>query len=251
MNDLKKIAIISDIHGNYTALKAVINKIDSYGDEIGEIMCLGDLVGYNPEPEKCVNEIRKVCSQVIAGNHDKTMVDELNTDWFREPVKKSINWTKSRLTASSLSYLKSLDIRKDLEIKDKKIILAHGSPNREAPFTYIFNNYDIKKIEPHIMNTDLLFIGHTHIPFCFYDQDDWTKLNRKMVKIEANHTYVINVGSVGQPRDRNPKASFVIYDLKQNTINFQRVEYDIEEVQNKFQDTDLPEEFSIRLKQGR
>jgi len=185
MSRTKSIAIISDIHGNFTALNKVLKEIEMYGDQISDIMCLGDLVGYNPEPEKCVNKIRKVCSKVIAGNHDKAMVGELNTDWFRHSVKKSISWTQKHLSDSSKSYLRSLNTREDIEIKGNKIILAHGSPNRDAPFTYIFNKYDVQNIEPLIMNTNILFIGHTHVPFCLYNEGEgWKNITKPNIEID-------------------------------------------------------------------
>ncbi|MCF8001198.1 MAG: metallophosphatase family protein [Halanaerobiales bacterium] len=252
MGDKNSIAIISDIHGNYTALNSVLEKINKMDTDISDIMCLGDLVGYNPEPEKSVNKIREVCSKVIAGNHDKAMVGELNTSWFRGSVKKSIRWTQNNLSQSSLDYLSELDTREDIVINGNKIILAHGSPNENAPFTYIFNKFDIQNIEPLIMNSNILFIGHTHIPYCFYNKGDgWVNIDKKEFKINPNYNYIINVGSVGQPRDRDPRSSFVIFDSKKNTIMFKREKYNIEEVQQKFQATDLPESFSLRLKQGR
>lgn len=252
MDNKNSIAIISDIHGNYTALQSVLEKINDLNTEISDIMCLGDLVGYNPEPEKSVNKIRKVCSKVIAGNHDKAMVGELDTSWFRGSVKKSIRWTQNQLSKSNLDYLKDLDTREDIIIDGKKIILAHGSPNENAPFTYIFNKFDIKNIEPLIMNANILFIGHTHIPYCFCNKGEgWINIDQKNIEINPDYNYIINVGSVGQPRDRDPRSSFVIYDPKSNNITFKRNEYDIEEVQRKFKDTDLPEAFSLRLKQGR
>ncbi|MFO7815315.1 MAG: metallophosphoesterase family protein [Halanaerobiales bacterium] len=252
MENKNLVIIISDIHGNYTALKSVFKKIEDLDTEISDIMCLGDIVGYNPEPEKCVNKIRKVCSKVIAGNHDRAMVGELNTDWFRDSVKKSIKWTRKHLSQASLDYLKKLDTREDIIIEDNKIILAHGSPDENAPFKYIFNKFDIKNIEPLIMNTNILFIGHTHIPFCFCNKGDgWINIGQDNIQVNPDYNYIINVGSIGQPRDKDPRSSFVIFDPKKKRISFKRNEYDINEVQSKFKDTDLPKEFSIRLRQGR
>ena len=179
MENMNSIAVISDIHGNYTALKNTLRKIEMMDEEISDIMCLGDLVGYNPEPEQCVNKVREVSTKVIAGNHDKAMVDELNIEWFRQSVKKSITWTRSKLSDESKKYLKSLNTREDIVINDNKIILAHGSPNQNSPFSYIFNRYDIKGIEPLIMDTTLLFIGHTHIPFCFCNKGEgWFQIEK-------------------------------------------------------------------------
>ncbi len=252
MEDLNSIAIISDIHGNYTALENVLKKIEMYDEQINDIMCLGDLVGYNPEPEKCVNKIREVCSKVIAGNHDKAMVGELNIQWFRQTVKKSITWTRDHLSEESKSYLKSLNTREDLTINGRKIILAHGSPDQNSPFSYIFNRYDIKAIEPLIMDTNILFIGHTHIPFCFCNKGDgWQQIEKDEIEINPEYNYIVNVGSVGQPRDRDPRLSFVIFNPDNNLLTFHRYEYNIKEVQDKFAKTDLPEEFSLRLAQGR
>lgn len=252
MENVKSIAVISDIHGNYTALKNALRKIEMMDEEISDIMCLGDLVGYNPEPEQCVNKIKEVCTEVIAGNHDKAMVDELNIEWFRQSVKKSITWTRSKLSDDSKKYLKSLNTREDIVINDNKIILAHGSPNQNSPFSYIFNRYDIKGIEPLIMDTTILFIGHTHIPFCFCNKGEgWFQIEDDEIEINPEYNYIVNVGSVGQPRDRDPRSSFVVYNPNTKLLKFKRYEYNIKEVQEKFTQTDLPEEFSARLAQGR
>jgi len=244
------IAIISDVHANYTALETVLNEIKML--QINDIICLGDLVGYNPEPEKTVKKIREVCSEVIAGNHDRSMVEKIDKNWFRGTVQRSIDWTKSQLSQSSLDYLKKLKTRNNITIEDNKILLAHGSPEPETPFRYVFNPSDIKLIEPFIMNTDILFIGHTHIPFCYYNRGNgWVRMDQREFEINPEYNYVINVGSVGQPRDGNPRSSYVTFDLINNVINFKRIKYDIDKVHEKFNDTDLPKEFSLRLSQGR
>ena len=245
------IAIISDIHGNITALKAVLDDIKNYKDEIDQILCLGDLVGYNPEPEKTINLIKKTCDIVIGGNHDKSMVDEVDTRWFKYSIKKSIQWTKENLSKESLTYLDSLKLREDITIGNYNLILAHGSPKRSSPFQYIFNEYDIKNIEPLIFNSNILFIGHTHVPSCYYNQGEgWKKNKSKDIEINPSLNYVINVGSVGQPRDGNPKSSYVVFNPNNNHLEFKRVEYNIEEVKQKFNETDLPRKFADRLEQG-
>jgi predicted phosphodiesterase len=245
------IAIISDIHGNLTALKAVLDDIKKNKDEIDQILCLGDLVGYNPEPEKTINLVKKSCDIVIGGNHDKSMVDEVDTRWFKYSIKKSIQWTKENLSKESLTYLDSLNLREDITIGNYNLILAHGSPKRSSPFQYIFNEYDIKNIEPLIFNSNILFIGHTHVPSCYYNQGEgWKKNKSKDIEINPSLHYVINVGSVGQPRDGNPKSSYVIFNPTNNYLEFKRVEYNIEEVKQKFNETDLPREFADRLEQG-
>ncbi|MGM0446567.1 MAG: metallophosphoesterase family protein, partial [Bacillota bacterium] len=114
-----------------------------------------------------------------------------------------------------------------------------------------FNEHDIKNIEPMIFNSNILFIGHTHFPSCFYNRGEgWEKNEEKIVRVNPNYSYVINVGSVGQPRDGNPKSSYVIFNPDKNYVEFKRVKYDIKEVQNKFDKTDLPQEFATRLEQG-
>lgn len=245
------IAIISDIHGNLTALKAVLDDIKNNNTKVNEIFCLGDLVGYNPEPDKTVKLIKKSCDIVIAGNHDKSMVDEVDTRWFKFSIKKSIQWTKENLSKESLEYLDLLKLREDVTIGDYKLILAHGSPKLSSPFQYIFNEYDIKNIEPLIFNSNILFIGHTHVPSCYLNQGTkWEKNKNRNIEIDPNRNYVINVGSVGQPRDGNPKSSYVVFNPNNNHLEFRRVKYNIEEVKQKFIETDLPREFAERLEQG-
>lgn len=249
MDKEKNYLIISDIHSNYTALNTVLKNENLKNKEV---ICLGDIVGYNTRPNSSVKLIKKVSKQVVAGNHDKAAIDELRTDWFRGDIKKSIKWTKDKLSEDSKKYLKSLNTRKKFKIDGLKFLIAHGSPEPNNPFSYILNKYDIKRIESYIQDVNIVFIGHTHIPKCFcFNGEKWKIIDQEVIKINPNYYYIINPGSIGQPRDRDPRSSYLIYDNKNKEIIFKRLSYNLEQVMESFKNTDLPKEFKERLIHGR
>ena len=229
-----KIAFISDVHSNYEALKTVLEDIQKR--DVQQIIHTGDLVGYNTDPNRCIELIKKYKVMCIQGNHDLNAVTLENIKWFNEWAQIALRWTQKRLNEDNKNFL--LTLPKFFEAKDKNSVYAvHGSP-KDPLYEYltptspdeIFKDFFEK------LKVDLLVTGHTHIPD---------------LKRFGNKVY-LNPGSVGQPRDNNPKASYAIVDLSNiNLISFHRIEYDIDTTAKKVIKAGLPEYLAERLYKGR
>jgi putative phosphoesterase len=207
-----KIAIISDIHGNYDALKAVLKDIKKL--KIDKIYCLGDIVNYYYEPHKCINILIKNKIKSIKGNHENilfyTLKSKKKIDYYSKIYGQSININFKKLKYKHIIFLKKLKKKLIIKIKNLKIILAHGSPWNEN--TYIYSGIK-NKIKNSLAkyNADYIFLGHTHIP-----------MNIKMSK----KTSIINPGSVGQPRNKCNNACWAVFDTDNYQINFMETKYD-------------------------
>jgi predicted phosphodiesterase len=243
-----KYGIISDIHANYQALKVALeflaaNNVDKY-------FCLGDLVGYGAEPFECIQAIRdKPNIYTIAGNHDRQVIGEKDPR-MRKTATKVLVWTQDNISPSNARYLKQLPQGMTV---DDTFILVHGSlVERDA---YILTRQEIDK-NLQCMFSDfpglkLCFFGHTHLPMLIGTKAVITDLKEtKSFQLNRNDTYLINAGSVGQPRDRCPFASFGIFDAQAWTMTFVRRPYDIRAAQRAIIDNGLPEKFARRLAVG-
>ncbi|AGB05074.1 phosphoesterase, MJ0936 family [Aciduliprofundum sp. MAR08-339] len=220
------LALISDIHGNLPALKVVL-------EEIGEadlILCAGDVVGYNPWPNEVIWEIRKRDIQCIRGNHDRAVIYD-DYSRFNTYAAMAGAWTRSVLTRVNLEYLYSLKDSMLVEYEGRRIAVHHGAPFDEDYYVY---PEDAGESLLRYENPDMLVLGHTHVPF---------------VKKFENGV-IINPGSVGQPRDGDPRASFAIVDLDNGVYEIRRVEYPIDEVYNAIIENDLPPILGERLYLG-
>jgi predicted phosphodiesterase len=241
--------IFTDIHGNLEALLAVIKfaqkkKIDHY-------LFLGDMVGYGASPNEVIQKMQLIKPiSVIRGNHDKAVCDLDSVQTFNPIAASAIHWTKNNLLKKNANYLKRL--KTGPMIVNDGITICHGAPFDEDH--YIFGEFDAAEAFLHI-KTQICFFGHTHFPFIYTEKDhlvEGTFITGNMieVKIEKDVRYLINPGSVGQPRDRNTRASCAIYDAKQNKIKFFRLEYSIAEAQRKILDAKLPPALAERLGLG-
>ena len=243
-----KIGIISDIHSNYEAISSVLKNTK----EIDEFICLGDIVGYGPDPNDCIEKIRDLNCRCVAGNHDFAAAGKLDINYFNDTAKTAILWTSFQLKKENLNFLKSL--KKIVKLKNN-VIAVHGSPQNplleyildKTTASLIFSKYSFK----------ILFIGHSHLSGCFSfnennKQVDYKNLsNGGYIDISKNKRYIINCGSVGQPRDGNSEASYGIYDLIYNTINIYRVSYPVHLTQDKIINAGLPRSLADRLSYGR
>lgn len=206
-----RIALVSDIHGNFDALKAVLKDIKKL--KIDKVYCLGDIVNYYYEPHKCINILIKKKIKSIKGNHEnilfKTLKNNKKRDYYSKIYGHSININIKKLKKSHIVFLKKLKKKITIKIKNLKIILAHGSP--WSANTYIYPNFK-NKIKRALVkyNADYIFLGHTHIPMNI-------KINKK--------TSIINPGSVGQPRNKCNKACWAIFDSETRKINFVVTKY--------------------------
>ncbi len=241
-----KYAIIADIHSNLMALETVLADIETKGG-VDEIWCLGDIVGYGPEPHRCIEIIQSRCSACVAGNHDWAAIGKMDTSYFNPEAAEAAEWTSRQLKLEDIHFLESLP----LTLEKGDFTLAHGSP-RDPIWEYILS---VPEAEENLKYFKTLYclIGHSHIPILFecgepcsaYMISPETKLNLGKKRL------IINPGSVGQPRDGDPLAAYAIYDSGAGTINFYRIPYDILTTQQRMQDAGLPEWLIHRLAHGR
>ena len=240
-----KYAIISDIHGNLEALQSVLSDIERHGIET--IICLGDLVGYGPNPNECVELIRDKADIVLAGNHDHAPVGKLDISYFNPWARTAIEWTREQLAASTVEFLTGLPLKKDVD----GFTVVHATPFRPEEWNYIITIGDAIKNFPEFPG-QICFIGHSHVPMVISldDGDVCSVVRENPVNIKDGLRYIINVGSVGQPRDFNPLACFGIYDDLEKVYELCRVEYDIATTQSKIKESNLPAFLAERLEVG-
>lgn len=237
--------VISDIHANLTALETVLD----HAGKVERVWCLGDVVGYGPSPNECIERVRNLPNVTcLLGNHDAAAINQIDIQTFNPEARISIEWLQGVLTEESLNFLTSLPMSKSFD----QTTLVHGSP-RQPVFEYLLDtqaatdNFDY-------FDTDYCFVGHTHLPVNFHlSNNDYTaRLSippmNKVSQLEART--IINPGSVGQPRDRDPRAAYAIFDPSENTWDYRRVEYDIPAVQELMTAAGLPERHVIRLEGG-
>jgi len=209
------------------------------------------MVGYGASPNEVIQKIQLLKPiSIIRGNHDKAVCEIDNVKTFNPIAASAIHWTQRNLKKSNLNYLKRL--KQGPLIVNKDITICHGAPFDEDH--YIFGEFDAAEAFLHI-KTQICFFGHTHFPFLYTEKDHFvegtfTTGNSSEIKIEKDVRYLINPGSVGQPRDRNTRAACAIYDSKQKKIKFYRIEYNIEEAQKKILEADLPSALAERLGLG-
>jgi len=242
-------AIISDIHSNYEALTAVLSDILQKG--IKEIYCLGDVVGYGAEPGKCLQEVRKYTDKIVAGNHDHGAIGLLDLSGFNLNARNAAEWTGRKLTADEKATLKELPLAMESTRKDNDFIMVHSTPNHPENWNYILS-LDEAEYQFEKFTERLCFVGHSHQPM-FWECDSNGKCcvaGKEYVHLEKDRRYIINVGSVGQPRDGDPRASYAIYDLERMEVAIRRVEYDVRSAQEKIIKSGLPARLAERLSVG-
>jgi len=240
-----RFAIISDIHSNLESLRVAFARLE---DSDG-LLCLGDIVGYGPNPNECIALIRDRATATILGNHDEAAISNFGVTSFNPAARAAIEWTQTVLTAENVAWLDSLGH----EYRTPDYLLVHGAPVRY--FDYIFDKAAARTA---FESTDapLIFIGHTHIAE-YYALDESGTLDHVflqhggVVSLDEGKRYIVNVGSIGQPRDLNPDASFAFYDTDAKTITVQRFEYAIADVQEKIEAAHLPPALARRLSLGR
>jgi predicted phosphodiesterase len=240
-----KYAILGDIHANLEALTATLEDADSQGAE--RFVCTGDIVGYNADPKACLHRLRAINCQMVQGNHDYYAACNENMDLFTPMARRSIHWTRKQLSSFDRKFLRELPMILDIDA----FTIVHSSLSSPQRWNYIFKR---KAAEAHFRNqfNQVCFFGHTHVPLAFIRNDQQTEKGfYDELLIRPNAQYLINVGSVGQPRDRNPNAAYVVYDTATNTIQMRRVEYDIETAQKKIRAAGLPFRNALRLSSGR
>lgn len=238
--------LVADIHGNLEALETVLKALSK--ESIDRYISLGDIVGYGAEPEACVALVRSLEPMAsIAGNHEWGALALTDIENFNEYAREAILWTRRVLSRECLEYLRSFK----LVCEGGRFTMVHGSLNSPERFSYILDIDDAHE-NMKSMTAPVCFIGHTHFAEIFYCEDG--KLKRVAgsgVKIRKDGRYVVNVGSVGQPRDGDPRAAYAVYDDEKETVEIERVSYDIESASRKIIKEGLPERLALRLFEGR
>lgn len=241
-----RLALISDIHANLDALETVLEHIDS--QKIDVIHCLGDVIGYGPEPAACIEKIDSTCKVKLLGNHEYVALGLLKKDNMNPSAKSSAEWTQSQLGDREISFMADYD----LQTEEESCQLVHSSPFEPDKWHYLLSMHEAKRALESL-DQSVCFFGHTHIPMVFSVETDGTIRQRSGMdfKIDPNKKYLINVGSVGQPRDDDPRACYVIFDTSENSATFNRIEYDVKKAQSKMIAAELPEMLIERLEVGR
>ncbi len=241
-----RVLIISDIHANLTAFEAVLADAEGEWDYV---WCLGDVVGYGPDPNECVDLLRSLPHLCLAGNHDWAALGRLDIRTFNSDARKVVAWTAETLRPDNVEYLAALPTTFVLG----PYTLAHGSP-REPVWEYILDPLIAALNFPHF-ETPYCLVGHTHTPVIFEmvnDQGDtevFPPIYQQPRRLNGRRQ-IINPGSVGQPRDSNPEAAYAMLDVDKAVWEHRRIPYDIAAVQNRMRQVDMPERLVARLEHG-
>jgi len=238
-----RILVISDVHANLNALEAVL----ASAGQVDATWCLGDVVGYGPEPNECIARLAALPNLVcLQGNHDAAALGQLPLASFNTEARASVEWLRGVLTADSLKFLQEL---KPL-LQQDGVTLAHASP-RQPVLEYLLDSYSASENFA-FFDTHLCFVGHTHVPVLFFKHGAAVALQipQTDVVFALDARCIANPGSVGQPRDRDPRAAYAIYDDELQTWQYYRVVYDVAAVQERMEAAGLPERHIARLAGG-
>lgn len=240
-------AIIGDIHANLSAFEAVLNAITQQGGT-EKIWCLGDIVGYGPDPHECIELLRQTNHVCVAGNHDWAAIGKIDTYEFNPDAAAAAHWTAEQLSLEDRAYLKNLP----LTIEEEDFTLVHGSP-REPIWEYLISSGLARENFAHF-KTQFCLVGHSHVPLVFaYDEDGNCSAIEFQPEVRlalGKSRLIINPGGVGQPRDSDPRASYAIYDSESRVVRLHRVPYDIQATQDKMVEHGLPMRLVARLNYG-
>jgi len=238
-----KLAVLSDIHGNAEALNRCLEYIDAECS-VDEITVLGDIVGYGADPGICIQQVKKRAAFSVLGNHDAGVIGKTDIRYFNYSAQAAILWTQARIQEDERKYLNELPY----SVIQYGIRFVHSSPNNPEYWKYIISWYDTADEFSHFPEK-VCFIGHSHIPG-IYTAEEFLPVMRGEFKLEPDTQYIINPGSVGQPRDGDPRLSFGIFDTETTAITIIRQEYDVETARQKIIDNNLPAVLGDRLLYG-
>ena len=238
--------IISDVHSNLTALKTVLEDAKPFD----RVWCLGDVVGYGPDPNECISRVRDLpLLKCVKGNHDAAIIGDINIRAFIYEARASLDWLDTVISIENRRWLGELDERIALD----DISMVHGSPS--SPIWEYVMDIQTARDNMDAFTTSVCLVGHTHIPALFSQEGEELKTTKRITlpvdqPMELNHKSILNPGSVGQPRDHDPRASYLIYDDEENHWIHHRVSYDVEKVQKRILAAGLPSQHAYRLSKG-
>jgi len=239
-----KFAIIADIHANLDAFQVVLE--DCKNQQVTHYACLGDVVGYNANPKECLDIVRTMNMPCVKGNHDEYCSSEEHLEGFNPAAAEAVNWTRKQLTVEDRQWLRELKYSRMVT----NFTIVHATLDGPQRWGYVFDKLAAAASFTY-QNTAVCFFGHTHVPVAFVRDSVVRGGTYSKFKVEPGKKYFVNVGAVGQPRDNNPKAAYVVYDMDESTIELRRLDYDIAAAQKKILDAGLPPRLAERLAFGR
>jgi predicted phosphodiesterase len=239
-----RVAVISDVHGNYHALETVLEEIDAEGVEA--VWCLGDTVGYGPLPNECCEAVEDRANVALVGNHDLVVLGELTVSDFNDEAATAALWTSQALTYRSRGFLECLKPSAELEGAD----LFHASA-RDPVWEYVLTE-EAARATLDLSDAPLVLVGHSHVPLALTPDGDGVAGGPAPggTEVELNGRWLLNPGSVGQPRDADPRAAWLLLDLERRFAAFRRVQYPIQQTQAEMRERGLPGTLATRLAHG-
>ena len=237
-------AVVSDIHGNLEALRAVLADCR---DRTDGVLCLGDTVGYGADPLACVELVAERAQAIVSGNHEFAVLGRLPLRWFNRHARAAAEWTRERLDEDHRAYLGALPLATALE----DATLVHASPAQPDEWDYLVTAEDGFAAFGHFA-TRWCFVGHSHTPgvWSLGSSGPEYEAGSASVEMERGRRYIVNVGSVGQPRDHDPRAAYGVWDVEAGRVEIRRVDYDVAEARRKILEAGLPRLLADRLAAG-
>jgi len=239
-----KFAIIADIHANLEAFRVVLEDIKQ--QRCTHYACLGDVVGYNANPKECLELVRGLNLPCVRGNHDDYCSSDGPLDGFNPAAAEAVRWTRKQLSEADKQWLRDLKYWRIVT----NFTIVHATLDGPQRWGYVFDKLAAAASFTY-QNTSVCFFGHTHVPVAFVRDSVVRGGTYSKFKVEPGKKYFVNVGAIGQPRDNNPKAAYVVYDVEEGTIELRRLPYDIPAAQKKILDAGLPPRLAERLAFGR
>jgi predicted phosphodiesterase len=239
-----KYAILADIHGNLEALQVVLEDCKAQG--VTHYACLGDVVGYNANPKECLDIIRGMGMPCVKGNHDEYCSTDTALDGFNAHAAEAVEWTRQQLTTDDRQWLRDLKYLRLVA----NFTIVHATLDVPQRWGYVFDKLAAAASFTY-QNTSVCFFGHTHVPVAFIRDTVVRGGTYSKFKVEPGRKYFVNVGSIGQSRDGVAKATYVVYDMNEGTIELRRLDYDIPTTQRKIIEAGLPARLAERLALGK
>ena len=239
-----RLGIVSDVHGNLEALEAVLAHLEQQSCD--RVICLGDFVGYGASPNECIDLLRPRIVGAVIGNHDAAAIGKLRLTYFNVDAAEAARWTDAQLTPENRAYLLGLPYR----IQEDGALLVHASPTEPDGWHYVLSASDAAE-EMKSYPDPVCFIGHSHVAGVFERSDAGVRYTRESeLRFAPGRRYLVNVGSVGQPRDGDPRAAYVVWDRENRTLQHHRVGYDIDSAGRRIVSAGLPQFLADRLQWG-
>ncbi len=240
-------ALLSDIHANMEAFTAVLDDIRRRGG-VDEYWCLGDIIDYGPDPSACIQLLRQLPHICVAGNHDMVAIGKADVNRFNPDAALTIGWTQQQISQDDIEYLDDLP----QVIERGNFTMVHGSP-RQPLWEYLLSSGSAEE-SFNYFSTKYCLVGHSHKPLMFRQKEDGgcfsIQLSESIGQVLGDKRAIFNPGSIGQPRDGDPRASYAIYDDESKVVRLCRVAYDINATQQKMVKANLPVKLMVRLEQG-